>query len=163
MTNRIRTHIPADPAQTGEMPKHMTKQEFARRLYTAMLAKGWNQAEIARQSGLSPDNISAYMRAMRLPTPQSLQRLGDALGVPPESLLGNQIERAFDHDAAPPFEIKTNAANPDVAWLRVNRMVPLTVALKIAEILANVPDPTDRNRGGSSSSEGHGDSQKAAA
>lgn len=144
MPRKVRTHItpektdaPIEVEQkltTSLAPKHMTKQEFGRRLYTMMLDRGWHQSELSRQSGLPRDSISVYVRGRSLPTPTSLQALARAFGVKPQDLLPNHIEGAIDEDT-PAFEIKVSPNAPNVAWLRVNRLVSVTSAMKIMQIL----------------------------
>ena len=101
-----------------------------------MLERGWHQSELARQSGLPRDSISVYVRGKSLPTPTSLQALARAFGVQPHELLPNHIESAIDEDH-PAFELKVSPNNTNVAWLRVNQLVSLTTAIKIAELLKN--------------------------
>jgi transcriptional regulator with XRE-family HTH domain len=135
MTNRVRTHISGDtPTETRLVPKHLTKQQFGKRLYNLMLGKGWTQSELARQSGLPRDSISVYVRGRSLPTPASLSALAAALGVTSDELLPNHIEGAIDEDM-PAMELKVSPNAPNVAWLRVNRLVSTKTALTIMEML----------------------------
>lgn len=135
MTNRVRTHISGDtPTETRLVPKHLTKQQFGKRLYNLMLGKGWTQSELARQSGLPRDSISVYVRGRSLPTPASLSALATALGVTSDELLPNHIEGAIDEDM-PAMELKVSPNAPNVAWLRVNRLVSTKTALTIMEML----------------------------
>lgn len=135
MANKVRTHILSDaPTDKKLTPKHLTRQEFAKRVYQLMLGKGWNQSELSRRSGLPRDSISVYMRAKSLPTPVNLQRLASALGVAPEELLPNRLESAIDEDN-PSFEIRSPQGMPSKAWVRVNRLVSMSTATKIAELL----------------------------
>lgn len=134
MTRRHRTHILDSATPTELLPKHLTKQEFGRRLYNLMLAKGWTQSELARQSGLPRDRISTYVRGVALPTPANVQALAKCLGVEAEALLPNHTEQAIGDDN-PSFDMKTSTAAPGKAWLRVNRLVSFSTAVKIAELL----------------------------
>lgn len=141
---KLRTHMGVavgdSPIPSGLRPKHLTKQEFGRRLYGLMLKAGWNQSELARratQAGaaeVSRDNVSTYIRGTSLPTPPKLESLAKALKVLPETLLPNYIESAIDDDQ-PAFEMKVSGSNPGVAWLRVNRLVRTTTATEIAKLL----------------------------
>lgn len=133
MTRTTRFHVDEMP-ETGMAPKHLTKQQFGRRLYQMMLSRGWNQSELARQADLPRDSISTYVRGVALPTPKSLQALATALGVAPADLLPNAIEAAIDDDH-PSFSIQVSPSAPSVAWLRVNRLVTMSAAMKIGEIL----------------------------
>jgi transcriptional regulator with XRE-family HTH domain len=89
---------------------------------------------LARQSGLPRDSISVYVRGKSLPTPASLQALSRALNVPAEELLPNHIEGAIDEDA-PLLEMKVSPNAPNVAWLRLNRLVSTKTAMHIMEML----------------------------
>lgn len=139
MARKVRTHILTDTAVTNVAdkplaPKHLTKQEFGKRLYNLMLARGWHQSELSRQSGLPRDSISVYVRGRSLPTPTSLQALARALGIAPEELLPNHLEGAIDEDN-PSLEIKVSTNSRNIAWVRLNRAVTLKTALKIADLL----------------------------
>ncbi|QDP64141.1 MAG: hypothetical protein Unbinned2301contig1004_67 [Prokaryotic dsDNA virus sp.] len=115
-------------------PKHLTKQEFGRRVYNLMLKKGWRQADLARASDLPPDSISSYIRGLKVPTALSLQKLAQALDIPAHELLPNQVEHAINEDF-PSLEMRVSTSDPSRAWLRVNRWVSTSAAAKIVEIL----------------------------
>lgn len=140
MTRNVRTHVGEIPENPDYVPKHLTKQEFGRRLYREIIARGWNQSEMARQAGLPRDSISTYVRGRAFPTPKSLQKLADALGLSPIDLLPNSTESAIDEDI-PALEIKVSPAAPTKAWLRVNQLVDFATATRIAEILSGDRKP----------------------
>jgi transcriptional regulator with XRE-family HTH domain len=133
-------------AETDESlrPKHLTKQEFGRRLYRLMLAKGWTQSELARRAGLARDSVSTYVRGVSLPEALNLDKLAKALGVTAAELLPNHAENAIDNDA-PSLELKISSANTLVSWLRVNRLVSTTTAMKVVELLNadEIPNASD--------------------
>lgn len=139
MPRKVRTHMTGDDRSDEEVegaliPRALSRQAFGRRLYQLMLARDWNQSELARQAGLGRDAVSTYIRGKVLPTPQSLRALARALEVDVSSLLPNHTESAIDEDT-PAFEMKVSPNGPSVAWLRVNRLVSLKTAVKIAEML----------------------------
>lgn len=137
MARNVRTHMGGDaPTDSDNRPKHLTKQEFGRRLYRLMTDKGWSQSELARRADVTRDAVSTYVRGASLPSPLNLSKLAKALDVEPEKLLPNQIEQSIDHDP-PALELKVSATNPDVAWLRINRLVTTGSALQIMDILRN--------------------------
>lgn len=137
MARKTRVHLPADSASDIRLaPKHLTKQEFGKRLYNLMLRKGWHQSELARQADLPRDSISVYIRGRSLPTPLNLRQLAAALDVTPEELLPNYVESAIDDDQ-PSLELKVSPNMPDQAWLRINRLVSVRAALKIMDVLEN--------------------------
>ena len=135
MARRDRTHLGGDSMEGGALaPKHLTKQEFGRRVYNLMLKKGWRQADLARASALPPDSISSYIRGLKVPTALSLQKLAQALDIPAHELLPNQVEHAINEDF-PSLEMRVSTSDPSRAWLRVNRWVSTSAAAKIVEIL----------------------------
>lgn len=135
MPNRIRTHLIGDTSMTPKLaPIHLTKQQFGKRLYEQMLKKGWTQSELGRQADLPRDSISVYIRGRSLPTPSSLKKLADALGVSETELLPNYVESAIDDDT-PMLEMKISPNAPNTAWLRVNRLVTVATAMKVLQLL----------------------------
>lgn len=63
------------------------KQEFARRLYRLMQAKGMKQIDLAHATGLSRNNIATYVNGNCYPTQRSLELLATALGCKPDDLI----------------------------------------------------------------------------
>lgn len=114
--------------------ERLSKQEFGKRLYTLMLAKGWNQSQLARYAGIGRDSVSQYMRGRSYPTPQSLHALAKALSIEPEKLLPNYYESAVDREL-PEIELKGVHGDPDNMWLRVNMRVSRAKALQVLGIL----------------------------
>lgn len=135
MVRRQRTHIGEDNVvKSGLKPAHLSKLEFARRLYRLMLERGWNQSELARNSGLTRDAISTYMTGKSLPTNQSVIQLAQALGVEPIEILPNIVENAIEQDI-PSLELRVSNNEPGKAWLRINRLVTMPAATAIVDIL----------------------------
>lgn len=133
MAREPKYYLDEMPTQ-GYAAKHLTKQQFGQRLYSLMMAKGWNQSELARQADLPRDSISTYVRGRTFPTPKSLNALAKALGVTATDLLPNVVESALDEEM-PSVEMRVSTTAPDRAWLRVNRMVMMSTATKIIEML----------------------------
>lgn len=133
MTRSTRFHI--DELPSGDLtPKHLSKQEFGRRLYQEMMAKGWNQSELARQAELPRDSVSTYVRGVSFPTPKSLQKLANALDLSPAELMPNSVESAIEEDS-PSLNMRVSTGAPNTAWLQVNRLVSLTTAVKVIEMI----------------------------
>jgi transcriptional regulator with XRE-family HTH domain len=65
----------------------ISKKVFGRRLQEHMLAKDWNQSELARRAGVGRDAISTYVRGQTYPTPKVLRKLCNALGITEAELL----------------------------------------------------------------------------
>lgn len=122
------------PMKSPLVPKHMAKDEFARRLHSLMREKGWRQADFARASGLTRNSISVYLRGDSLPSPSSLKALAKALDVDPDHLLPNYRESAIDRDN-PQIEFRVSPNDPKSAWLRINRLVSTALAIKIMALL----------------------------
>lgn len=133
MTRSTRFHVDELPS-ADFTAKHLTKQEFGRRLYTEMLSKGWNQAELARRSDLPRNNISTYIRGASFPTPLSLQKIAKALGVAPADLMPNSVESAIEEDT-PSLNMRVSTSAPNTAWLQINRLVSLQTAVKVIEMV----------------------------
>ena len=117
-------------------PKQLSKQEFGRRVYQLMIAKGWRQSDLARQSGIPKDSISTYIRGKVLPTPVSVSKLAEALGVSPEKLMPDHIESPANVEN-PELEIRANPGMNGTAWLRVNMLVSMKTAAQIMDLLEN--------------------------
>ncbi|MDI1263913.1 MAG: helix-turn-helix transcriptional regulator [bacterium] len=121
-------------AKSTLIPKHLAKDEFARRLYKLMLDKGWRQADLARAADLPRNAISVYLRGASLPNPESTKALAKAFGIEPGELLPNYTESAIERDN-PELEFRVSPADPKKAWLRVNRLVMMSTAVKIMALL----------------------------
>lgn len=143
MPNLVRTHVMTGGSGEDLTPRTLTKQEFGRRLYKLMMSRGWNQSELARRAGLNRDAISTYVRGSSMPTPQSLNALAKAFGITPDDLLPNYTMSAIERDN-PAFEMKASTSDPTRVYLKVNRLVTMATAVKIAELLQN-DESTDRD------------------
>lgn len=65
-------------------------------------AKGWNQSELARELGVTPQSVQAWESGRNTPRPKRLQEIAAALGVSASRLMGE--------DDSPP--IPTHGAEP---------------------------------------------------
>jgi transcriptional regulator with XRE-family HTH domain len=141
MAKNVRTFIGDEPTDLTLRPKHLTKQDFGRRLYKLMISKGWSQSELARQAGIKRDSVSTYIRGVSFPERGNLEALADALSVNPDDLLPNVIESAIDEDV-PSLELKISTADARIAWLRVNRLVSTVTCMKVLDLLNcdEIPD-----------------------
>jgi len=116
--------------------KEGMKVAFGRRLFQLMLAKNWNQSDLARASGLGRDAISTYIRGRSYPEPVSKKKLADALGVRPEDLdppSGGINETA--ESGSPLFELRQSSTDPSKVHVYVNRVVTIGTAAKIIDLL----------------------------
>lgn len=133
-SNRVRPKQSTNAMKSPLVPKHLAKEEFARRLHTLMREKGWRQADFSRASGLTRNSISVYLRGDSLPSKESLKLLAKALDVEPDHLLPNYRESAIDRDN-PQLELRVSPTDPKSAWLRINRLVSTSLAIKIMGLL----------------------------
>lgn len=136
MAKNIKTHLPPNKsaAKSPLIPRHLAKDEFGRRLYKLMIERGWRQADLARHAGLPRNAISVYLRGASLPNPDSLKALAKAFNMEPDVLLPNYTESAIERDN-PELEFRVSPADPKKAWLRVNRLVHTSTAVKIMALL----------------------------
>ena len=132
---------------TGDLPanapRDAVKAEFARRLQAAMVKKGWNQSELARNAAgytsdntFGRDNVSLYIRGQVLPGPVHLAALSRALGMKPDELLPTRGAPSAD-ERVPPLDVRD--AGNGRAWLRVNMAVEWSVALEVMKLLKEIP------------------------
>lgn len=135
MAKSSRTHLPPGKASKSPLiPKHLAKDEFARRLYKLMLDKGWRQADLARAADLPRNAISVYLRGASLPNPDSTKALAKAFGMDPAVLLPNYTESAIERDN-PELDFRVSPGDPKKAWLRINRLVSTSTAIKILALI----------------------------
>lgn len=136
MARSNRTHLPPNSKtpKTTLIPKHLAKEEFARRLYQLMVGRNWRQSDLARHADLPRNAISIYIRGVSLPTPENLKRLAAAFSMKPEELLPNYAESAIERDN-PELDFRVSPANSKIGWLRINRLVKTATATKILELL----------------------------
>lgn len=117
--------------------RDLAKQDLARRLAKALQDRDWNQSDLARASGLPREVVSTYVRGVSFPTPKSLRRMSDALGIAIDQLAPAATGMAAQ-DEIPGFSVTQLAGHPGKAWLRINQVVPFSIAIKIGEMLENM-------------------------
>lgn len=139
MARRTTYNLGDSPAPPEGAPTDALKIEFGRRLQKAMIAKGWSQAELARQASrhaasgkIQRDNISKYIRGLFWPTPTYLHAMAKALGVDAYDLLPTKNIPGIVVDQ-PPYEMRSVESGR--AWLRLNVALPMNAALKIMAIV----------------------------
>lgn len=138
-----RSHFSSEPSDgRGEplTPDAMTKQEFGRRLQSALHERNWRQADLSREveaktgRKMGRDAISTYINGRSFPTPTSLNMLCQALDMTRDELFPNAVMNAVN-DEHPAFEMKAASGQPGKAWVRVNRMMSFSTAANIAKLL----------------------------
>lgn len=117
--------------------KHLTREQFGERLFNLAVDRGWSQAELARQSGLTRNSISNYMRGNYLPDAASLKALATAFKMKPEDLLPNVVETEYKLRSDPPLQI-TTGADPSTSWVKINRLVKTSELPALLALLEKV-------------------------
>jgi transcriptional regulator with XRE-family HTH domain len=133
MTKAQKAHVIGDAPPTAI--KQLSKQEFARRLYTRMSDKNLIQADLARLTGLSRNNISTYIRGASFPTRESLVKLAKALDCSTDELLPNFRQGAIQNEQQPDISMQASVADPGRSWLVINRLVSTSAAIQILKII----------------------------
>ena len=110
--------------------RELVKEEFAKRLYDAIMSRGWTQSEFARHCELRRDAVSTYVRGRSMPSPQSLEKMAQVLGIKPEDLLPNYYE-AGQANVEPTMELRDVPNDEGYMWLRLNMRLPKKVAIDI--------------------------------
>lgn len=110
--------------------RHLVKAEFAKRLYSKIMERGWTQSEFARHCDLARDAISTYVRGRSIPSPQALEKMASVLGCRPEELLPNYYESAHSKQE-PTFELRDVPNEEGYMWLKLNMRLPKKVAMEI--------------------------------
>lgn len=110
--------------------REVVKSEFARRLYEAIVSRGWNQSEFARHSGLNRDAVSTYVRGKSVPSPLNLEKMASVLGMRPEELMPNYYEAAHAK-ADSQMELRDVPNEEGYMWLKLNLRLPKKVAIEI--------------------------------
>lgn len=119
--------------------KSQARQEFARRLYQLMLDKGWRQSDLVRASGLPRNAISIYVRGVSLPEDENLKALAGAFGLKPADLVPHFTETIVRESSE--MEIAAVPGDPKRARLRINRIVSMSLALKVMSLIESEDDP----------------------
>lgn len=121
-------------------PGDAVRRAFAHRLYTLMVAKGWNQSDLARAlttemgKNFGKDNVSNYVRGVSLPTGPRLLAIAKVFDVAPEDLVV-AAGRPSAESKNPKWEARP--LDNEHSWLKVNRRVSRDLALKIVNMLEN--------------------------
>jgi transcriptional regulator with XRE-family HTH domain len=110
--------------------RHLVKAEFAKRLYSKIMERGWTQSEFARNCDLARDAISTYVRGRSIPSPQALEKMAAVLSVRPEELLPNYYESAHTRQE-PTFELRDVPNDEGYMWIKLNMRLPKKVAMQI--------------------------------
>lgn len=140
MARREKHHVISDAPgnkATVDMPRHLLKQEFGRRLAEKLESKGWNQSDLARHAGMGRNNVSTWVNGGSYPSRPNLLKIAKALGMTPDELLPNHTELAIRGEVNPDLSMRASIGDPSRSWLTVNRLVSTSLAAKIMVLLEN--------------------------
>lgn len=121
-------------------PREAVKAEFARRLRTALVQKGWTQSELARAAEknlkngqrFGRDTVSQYMHGKSLPGPIFLDAICKALGKAPDDLLPSRGMPTIGEPQSP--AVRFDDMSDGTGWLRINKRYSMRTILKILEL-----------------------------
>lgn len=127
------------------------KEEFGKRLYQALLDADMSQSDLARevfnetktdpttgyQVVVGRDRISQYCHGRQFPEPRTFNRICEVLKKKPEELAPTMVGSTIEKES-PSFETRMVGDRTDAVLLRVNKIVPLKIAMKIGAILAEL-------------------------
>lgn len=137
-------------------------ESFGDRLRRILLERRMSQSDLARlvwnetrtdnrgyDVVVGKDRISAYVNNHAAPEPRTLQMIAAALKMSVEEL-APELVSAHNANATPPaIKIEALAGHTDKVLLQVRRLVPLSYAVRIAEILSELEhDNSVRNLSG---------------
>lgn len=121
--------------------RHLTNQEFGRRLQDLLNMKGWKQSQLARAAfgteinndghtvAKGRDRISAYVNGKQIPDTYNMQKLADALGVDIKDLAPDITSEAMMRETPDIYLHKV--PNQDVVLLKLEKLLTLETAHKI--------------------------------
>ena len=124
------------------------QQAFGRRLQQLLDQKGWNYSDLARavwgktttkggyEVAKNRDRISVYVAGKAVPDPRNLKKIADVLGVEVAEIAPERFGDAMIEQPNPSYSITKVQGESDKVFLRVNKLVPETVAAKIMFLLA---------------------------
>ena len=120
--------------------KNVIKREFGQRLHRLLVQKGMSQTELAKAAAqFTPDKVfgrdlvSSYVNGRYVPNPVNLEAMAKALGVTADDLLPQANNLPRRGESSPPLDIRV--LGEDRASLRVNQVVSLACALKVAQLI----------------------------
>lgn len=120
--------------------KDVIKREFGQRLRRFLVQKGMSQTDLAKAAAkYSPDKqfgrdlVSSYINGRYVPNPVNLEAMAKALGITSDELLPQANNLPRRGETTPPLDIRV--LGEDRASLRVNQVVSLQCALKVAQLI----------------------------
>ena len=130
-----------------DLSDNLTMQTFSKQLHRLLLEKQMSQSDLARtvwgtttdsrgyKVAKNWDRISAYLAGRSLPDQRNLLRIAKALGVEPETLAPEKAGALEERDN-PEIAMTVLAGHTDMVHLRVNKLVPLSLAAEVISLLS---------------------------
>lgn len=145
------------PQNNGNQPQPTTagtstqaqRDEFARRLQTAMLNKGLSNSDLARavwgetedskgyKVARNRDRVAVYLAGKGFPEMGTLHKLAGVLGVSKEDLAPHVTMVAVDRER-PAFSMTMAPGQGTEADVQLNMRLPLSVAVQISQLVTSV-------------------------
>jgi transcriptional regulator with XRE-family HTH domain len=113
---------------------------LAGKLKALLPARGWDQAELARRSGIKANSISRYLAGLNTPRPAQLAKLAAALEVEVRDLLMDEPTAPAEAAANLLSLTRTSAASALVR-LQVDQLLPAELAMRIVALLLQDSTP----------------------
>lgn len=79
----------------------MSAAEFAAWLHRQLQRREWNLSDLGRKADVKPSVVSRWSRGERVPSPESCERIADALGLPLDEVLAAAGHRYGDERFGP--------------------------------------------------------------
>ncbi len=139
------------PQKEGAAPQVLSSsvEEFGRRLFAELEKRRWSQSDLARKAwpdekpktdrngyAVVPkrDLISSWVRGKAVPTPANLDAICKAMHLDPAELAPDLTASAVRQEPAS-FSMQVARDRSDLCYVRVNRLMPMSAALKIGAII----------------------------
>jgi len=116
----------------AKQQQETVRRAFGRQLQRLMLAKGWNQSDLARRAGVGRDAISTYINGRSVPEPLNRQKIADALGVSVEELVADPFLATA---SGQPGVTVRQAEELGMVYLTIHRAIPMAIAAEIIDRL----------------------------
>lgn len=159
MSGRERRRMPPAAGLTSE--ERLMHEDFARRLHKLMIERGMSQSELARavwgeierkdhrgnivlkgdgepqMVARNRDRISVYLSGKGFPDQKNLAAIAKALRTTPEELAPDLVGAAVERES-PEQSMTAIAGHPEKVLLRINKLLPLDVALRALNVINNI-------------------------
>jgi transcriptional regulator with XRE-family HTH domain len=130
-------------------------ESFGKRLQNQLDNKGMSYSDLARRVwgtttttkgnpvARNRDRIAVYAKGQQWPNSANLKKIADALGMTIQDLAPEIVGEIIEGEKNPEISMVQipSADHPDMCFLRINKLVPLTLAATIIKMLvATHPD-----------------------